>query len=133
MASGRTARLWTGSRSSPRSWLGARVRACDRTHEPWRMRIFALLSWYDEHPDHLRRAVASLKGFADVLVAVDGAYATFPDAGPLSPASNWQAITEACVDAGLGFSPHHPYLPAWEGEVAKRAAMFEFGRWAGAT
>jgi hypothetical protein len=96
------------------------------------VRIFALLSWYDEEPEHLKRCVKSLAGFADVLVALDGAYATFPDAKPASSFVQRWALTDAVYESGLSYKTTEPYHP-WESEVQKRATLFELGRRAGAT
>lgn len=96
------------------------------------MKVYALLSWYFERPDHLRRAVTSLKGFADVIVGVDGAYATFPEARAQSPVDQGWALSDAAVCSGLRKYLVTPTTP-WASEVEKRAAMFEYGRDAGAT
>lgn len=97
------------------------------------MKIFALLSWFNEQESHLRRCVSSLEGFADVVVALDGAYATFPEARAESPCSQRAALHEAARDAGLAYCLKTPYR-AWKGgEVEKRAALFDLARTAGAT
>jgi hypothetical protein len=43
-------------------------------------KIWGLLSWYDESPSWLAEAVASFAPMLDGLIAVDGAYALYPDA-----------------------------------------------------
>lgn len=97
------------------------------------MKIYALLSWYNEKPEHLRRCVTSLKGFADVIVALDGAYGTFPDARRESPAEQRFALNDAAIEAGLSYALKTPHQ-AWRGgEVEKRAVLFRLGREAGAT
>lgn len=96
------------------------------------MKIYALCSWYDEHPDHLRRLVASLNGFCDVFVSLDGAYSTFPDAQAQSPCEQRRALQDAAYASGMAYKLGSGYR-MWESEVAKRAALFELGRNAGAT
>lgn len=97
------------------------------------MKVYALLSWFDERPEHLRRCVRSLKGFADVLVAVDGAYSTFPHAIPESPVVQHWTLSDAVSAAGLGRCLISPGTSPWNSETEKRAAMFEYARTAGAT
>lgn len=97
------------------------------------MRIFGLLNWYDEQPEHLTRCVRSLKGFADVLVALDGAYATFPNAKRQSPVEQRFALQDAVYASGMSYRVTEPYRPWQGGEVEKRAALFELARRAGAT
>lgn len=89
------------------------------------MRILALLSFYDERPQDLIRYVASLRqATVDHLVAVDGAYALFPDARPVSPPEQRGALMAACVEAGIGLTLHTQ--PAtWAGnEPHKRGFLF---------
>lgn len=96
-------------------------------------RVFALLSWYDEQPEHLRRCVRSLAGFADVIVSVDGAYETFPGTGADSPSVQRWALSNAIRTFGLRYFNVGAAGRRWASEVEKRAAMFEFARQAGAT
>lgn len=96
------------------------------------MKVYALLSHFDESVDHLTRCVTSLKGFADVIVALDGAYATFPDARAQSDSGQDEALHKAARDAGLAYSIKVSH-GLWASEVEKRAALFELGRKAGAT
>lgn len=97
------------------------------------MKIYALLSFYDEKPDDLTRCVRSLKGFADCLVALDGAYATFPDARAMSPYDQLRALGDAAYQSVDAYKVTSPYKPWAGGEVEKRAALFELARRAGAT
>jgi len=96
------------------------------------VKVYALLSFYDEQPEHLKRCVESLKGFADVLVALDGAYATFPDGQRMSPMVQRFALQDAAYASGMSYRITEPY-GLWPGEVEKRAALFELARSAGAT
>lgn len=80
------------------------------------MRIVAQTIWYDEHPDDLRDMAASVKGFADAMVAVDGAFKTFPRTGemlPWSPSDQAQAIADGCAQASVELLL---YQPRREGE-----------------
>lgn len=97
------------------------------------MKIFALLSWYDEDPAHLTRCVESLAPIADHLVCVDGAYRTFPGAQAASPVDQWLAIQCAAIRADLKCDALTPGAPWQGGEVEKRAAMFQYARDCGAT
>jgi hypothetical protein len=96
------------------------------------VKVYALLSWFDEAPEHLRRCVTSLKGFADVLVGVDGPYASFPHTSPESPSFQQWALSDA-VRTTTGLRPYLVSGRQWASEVEKRAVMFELGRLAGAT
>lgn len=88
------------------------------------MRVVAALCWYDESPDMLSRAIqfAALAGVTD-LVAVDGAYALYPDAEPVSPAEQLVAIVGTARRSGLNLSVVQPVEP-WPTEVEKRTALF---------
>lgn len=88
------------------------------------MKIHVLISWYDERPDWLAATVASCAKFADTVVAVDGAYALYPDGKGQSPTGQAEAIRETARALGMGVTICEPALP-WRGnEVEKRAAMF---------
>lgn len=92
------------------------------------MKIIALLAWYDESPSWLAACVASIAPHVDHLVAVDGAYAHFPDARARSErlqAETIQATAEAC---GLACTIHRPATYWIGGEVEKRSAMFRIGQ-----
>lgn len=96
------------------------------------MKTYALLSWYDEQPDHLRRCVRSLAGFADVLVSLDGSYATWPGGEARSDWTQGAAIINAAASAEVRLV--YPMVERqWASEVEKRATMFELARQAGAT
>ena len=87
------------------------------------MRLVAILNFYEESSQWLAALVASLKK-ADVshIVAVDGAYALFPDSmtRPRSGSEQPQAIIECAHTLGIGCTIHRPKT-AWGGnEVEKR-------------
>lgn len=88
------------------------------------MKLYGLLSWFDEDPDALYRNVSSLAPVVDHLIAVDGRYLHFPSPLESSPPEQHDAITFACQDYHMGLTIHRPTGPWSGGEVEKRAAMF---------
>jgi hypothetical protein len=88
-------------------------------------RLLGLVSFYDEPADTLSECIAALAAHGvDHLVAVDGAYQSYPDAKPASPVDQHAAIMVSCRKAGIGLSFHIP-ARAWDGnEVEKRTFMF---------
>jgi hypothetical protein len=97
------------------------------------MKVYGLLSWYDEEPAHLTRCIESLAPLVDHIVAVDGAYAAYPDAHAASPVDQWLAIQCAAIRCDLPCDVFTPDQPWQGGEVEKRAAMFQHARDCGAT
>ena len=88
--------------------------------------IYACMSWYRESPTWLTYTVASAARFCDHLIAVDGAYALYPDRPRgSSGADEHEAIARACNAAGIGFTLHVPSGPWLRNEVGKRQAMTE--------
>lgn len=87
------------------------------------MRIVALLNWYEESSQWLAALVASLQKVpVDHIVAVDGAYALFPDSmtQPRSGPEQASTIVECAHTLGIGCTIHRPQA-AWGGnEVEKR-------------
>jgi hypothetical protein len=96
------------------------------------MRLLGLLSFYDERPEDLVLYVASLtKAGVDHLVAVDGAYALYPDGKGSSEPNQRAALVMACDQAGIGLTLHTP-TGAWAGnEAEKRGTLFALA-WAAA-
>lgn len=88
------------------------------------MKIVAALSWYAESPAWLAGAVASAGRLCSHLVAVDGAYALFPQGRPRSSSAEHDAIREACSGAGMGLTLHVPSDVWWGNEVEKRSFLF---------
>lgn len=88
------------------------------------MRIFGLISWYEESPLWLAATTASASKLCDHIVAVDGAYALFPDGRPRSGPEQGLAIQEVCAANGMGCSVHVPQERWLDNEVGKRAFMF---------
>ena len=89
------------------------------------MRLHALLAWYDEPIPSLVSALESLSiAGVDNVVAVDGAFALFPDAKAASEASQAGIIAVKCRELGMSCTLHVPSQP-WEGnEPQKRSALF---------
>jgi hypothetical protein len=93
------------------------------------MRVHALLSWYDEPASSLAATVASLHGLCDSVIAVDGAYALFPDAlrRPRSGPENASVITSTAQSLGMDVTVHSRSQPWLKGESDKRDFMFRLG------
>lgn len=94
------------------------------------MRIHALLCFYDEPVLDLVACIVGLReAGVDHVVAVDGAYALYPDARAASHPDQHAAIHLACRDLGMACTLHVPAEP-WAGnEVEKRTFLFALG-WA---
>jgi hypothetical protein len=93
-----------------------------------RVRLIALLSWFDERPSWLAELVASLaRAGVDHLVALDGAYGFYPQAKGSSGSEQAEVITGAALGAGMGVTVHVPHQPWFGNEVEKRTALFAFG------
>lgn len=93
------------------------------------MRIVGLLSWFDEDPAFLKRAIASHAdaGLLDAVVAVDGRYALYGRGGPAtSTPDEYATIAHACHERGLDLALVSRETP-WDGEVHKRRALFQHG------
>jgi hypothetical protein len=94
------------------------------------VRLHALLSFYDEPVELLVASIASLKlAGVDHLVALDGAYALYPDAKARSDANQHAVIVMTCRELDIACTLHAPSEP-WAGnEPGKRTALFALG-WA---
>lgn len=88
--------------------------------------ITAMLNWYDEDENDLQRVISDvIRLGAAQVVAVDGAYANFPDGTPRSPLYQHVALQELCEYHGVGLLSYAP-SKVWQGdEVAKRQFMLE--------
>lgn len=92
------------------------------------MRLIALLSWYDERTDWLAELVASMAAAGvDHVVAVDGAYALYPQAAGSSGSEQAAVVAAAALGARIGMTVHVPRWPWIGNEVEKRTAMFALG------
>lgn len=99
--------------------------------------LFGLICFYDEPVETLVNCVVGLaRAGVDHVVAVDGAYALYPDAQPASHPDQHAAIHVTARAMGMRLTVHTPDDP-WEGnEVEKRTfmhrlawAMSEPGDW----
>lgn len=83
-------------------------------------RCTGLLCWYDEPLELLAAHISSQAGVIDHLVAVDGAWAAYPDAQPSSDPQQARLIKEICDGLRIGLTLHTP-RSVWAGnEVEKR-------------
>lgn len=89
------------------------------------MRLYGLLCFYDEPPDQLVACVRGLeRAGVDHLIAVDGAYALYPEGANTSHPNQHAALDLACLHYDIGLTLHVPEK-VWEGnEVQKRSFMF---------
>ena len=91
------------------------------------LRVIGLLSFYDESAPWLAGAVASLAGVCDHLIAVDGAYALYPQGKAHSGSEQGETIRETCRSLSMGCTLYEPQT-VWGGnEVEKRSTMFALG------
>lgn len=90
------------------------------------MKIIGAMIWYDERTDWLQRCIESLgKVPIDHLVAVDGAFALFPDGRPRSHPDQHTMIRATCNKIGARCTIHAPD-DLWQGgEIEKRTFMFD--------
>jgi hypothetical protein len=93
------------------------------------MKLVAVLSWYDEPAWALTELVTSLGAAgADSLVAVDGAYALFPEGKAQSPSEQSQAILAAAQGSEMECLLHIPQTVWFGNEIEKRTfALCEAG------
>lgn len=88
------------------------------------MKIYGLLSWYQESALWLAAAITSAAKLCDHIVAVDGAYFLYPEGRPRSGAEQGAIIQEVAHANGVGCTLFTPDQ-VWEGnEVEKRSFMF---------
>lgn len=91
------------------------------------MGVVGLLSYYDTPPSWLRATIRScLKVGMKKLVAVDGAYKTFPEARASSGVQCHKEIERSCRQYGIELVHKVPAEP-WSSEIAKRSFMFVQG------
>lgn len=88
------------------------------------MRVIALLAWFDESVPWLAATVGSAATLCDHIIAVDGAYALYPEGRHRSGTEQHSTIQEAAFAVGMGCTIYTP-AEKWAGnEVEKRTAMF---------
>lgn len=89
------------------------------------MRLHAILAWYAEPPTWLANTVTSLAAAGiDHLIAVDGAYALYPEAKAKSGFEQAETIQRVCDGAGMALTLHQPQTPYMGNEVEKRTLAF---------
>jgi len=90
------------------------------------VKVIGLISWFNEKPEWLAAGVASMAGFVDAVVVIDGAYSYFPEGRAHSPNGQAEAIRETARALGLGCLIYEP-PGTWIGnEVEKRDKLFRF-------
>lgn len=87
------------------------------------MIVTAMLAWFNEDPEQLRRAVLSAATLVDRVVAVDGGWDLYPGAAESSPPEQAEAIMAAAAEAGI-VAEVHPGR-RWTGQVEKRHHMLQ--------
>lgn len=90
--------------------------------------IVGVLVWYDESPEMLANAVSGFARVCDQIVAVDGAYALYPQAKPCSHPGQASTILHAAEAAGAGCLVHRPQKLFMGNEVEKRNLSLELAR-----
>lgn len=83
-------------------------------------RCTALTIFYDEPLELIAAHFSSLAGVVDHVIAVDGAFAHYPDAKGASDPTQHRMIQEICTGARLGLTLHVPTGPWYGNEVEKR-------------
>lgn len=91
------------------------------------MKIVGLLSWYDEAPSWLAAAVSSFAPLLDHLVAIDGAYGSFPGGRARSDLGQAETIARTADAVGLGLTLVEPRDVFYGNEVEKRSLLFRYG------
>ena len=89
------------------------------------MNLIGILCWYDERVSWLSGVIAALqKVGVSHLVAVDGAYATYPQGKAYSGPEQHAAIVEVCRAIEMGCTIATPQEPWFGNEVEKRNHAF---------
>jgi hypothetical protein len=84
------------------------------------MRVVLGVSWYDERPEWLAAVLAGFGQVADAVVAVDGAYAWFPEARARSHPAQAEAVIAAAEALNIDCVVRRPGEPFEGNEVGKR-------------
>lgn len=88
------------------------------------MAIATLINWYDERADWLKEAVTSVNLFSNQIIAVDGAYALFPDAKRESSLEQSEAIRDTARLLDMGCTIVTPPKLWADNEIEKRSTLF---------
>ena len=90
------------------------------------MKLVGILSWYDEKLSDLVACITSMaRAGIDHLVAVDGAYALYPNGSASSHISQHDSIIGACRGLGIGCTLHIPQEVFFGNEIEKRTLCFQ--------
>lgn len=90
------------------------------------MKLVGVLCWYNESPSWLAACVASLgKIGVDHVVALDGAYALFPEGRAKSNLLEVEAIYMGADAAGIGVTVEQPATVWYGNEPEKRSRLFQ--------
>lgn len=84
------------------------------------MRLHGIFSWYDESASWLGTAITSLSRFCDHILAVDGAYALYPQGRPRSHPQQAEVILHTAEAMGRACTLYQPSEVWWGNEVEKR-------------
>ncbi len=90
--------------------------------------IVGVLCWYHEMPEQLATCVSGFSRVCDQIVAVDGAYALYPQAKPRSHPVQASTILHAAESAGVGCIIHRPREVFYGNEVEKRNLALSLAR-----
>lgn len=91
------------------------------------MKVTALMSFYDDPPEMIERAIRSAAPIIDALIAVDGAYGIFPGGLAHSPDDQVETIRRVAAGCELDLLLYQPTDVWIGGEVEKRDFMFRLG------
>lgn len=86
------------------------------------MIVTAALAWWNERPKDLAACVRATGNIADRIVALDGAYARYPEATVRSSKRESTAIEKAATEVGLDCLILQPNR-LWAGQVEKRTYL----------
>jgi hypothetical protein len=90
------------------------------------MKLIGVLTWYDEDPAWLAATTASMcRAGCEHILALDGAYAAFPEARAWSHPDQHVAILEVARAMNAGCTLHTPPGPWQGGEIEKRTTGFQ--------
>jgi hypothetical protein len=92
------------------------------------VKIIGVMSWYDESASWLAASVAGFGRFCDTIIAVDGAYALYPQARARSMPEQSEAILQAAEAVGAGCIIHRPQDVWFGNEVEKRNHTLDLAR-----
>lgn len=87
--------------------------------------LHGLVSFYDEPPDNIARCLVGLhRARVDHVIALDGAYALYPNGNAASPSSQHAAWTLGARNLNMACTLHVPACVWQRNEAEKRTALF---------